>query len=261
MTSARMGGALLPLLLLMVLLLFAAPADAQPRIKVSGCKIYATNHVDPIAFTDHLHRHFGNRSTTNRSTGASLFNRKSTSCKEAWFTSAGWFPVERGEPVLKVAVYYRAPGNQKQVRAIPRGLQLVGVDQEYSCNDGPSRDTPPYGCAGEWATRVIFPDCWDKKSLQEGHTVSSNSRGQCPRSHPYRIPKISYLIRHPNTDGRVSKPLMVSAGRNSWAKYASMHADYFAANQPVLNKKLIGLCLRNAPDSVTVADPRCGKGA
>jgi hypothetical protein len=38
-----------------------------------------------------------------------------------------------------------------------------------------------------------------------------------------------------------------------------MHADYFAANQPVFNRKLLDLCLRDARDRVTVADPRCGK--
>jgi hypothetical protein len=167
--------------------------------------------------------------------------------------------VERGEPVLKVAVYYRAPGDQKQVRAIPKGLQLVGVDQEYNCNDGPFQDTPPYGCTQEWVTRVIFPDCWDTKSLEEGHTVSSNSWGECPSTHPYRIPKINYFIRHPNTDGKVSNPLMVSAGADSWENYTSMHGDYFAANQDEFNNTLIDLCLRNVPDSVTVADPRCGE--
>jgi hypothetical protein len=88
MNGTRMGGAMLPVLLLIVLL-FAAPADAEPRIKVSGCVIYATNYVDPIAFTDHLHHHFGNTSTTNQSTGDSLFDNKSTSCNEDWFTSAG----------------------------------------------------------------------------------------------------------------------------------------------------------------------------
>jgi uncharacterized protein DUF1996 len=251
---------MLPVLLLMVLLLFAAPADAEPRIKVSGCKIYATNHVDPIAFTDHLHRHFGNRSTTNRSTGASLFNTKTTSCEENWFTSAGWFPVERGEPVSRVSVYYRAPGNQKQVRAIPQGLQLVGVKEEYSCNDRPFRNTPPYGCNKGWATRVIFPDCWNKSSLQETSMVYGTYRGECPSTHPYRIPRINYLIQHPNRDGVVSNPLRVSSGVNAWAPWSHMHSDYFAANQPVLNTKLLGLCLRNAPDRVTVAHPKCGKG-
>ena len=92
-----------------------------------------------------------------------------------------------------------------------------------------------------------------------GAQVSPNWRGQCPRSHPYRIPKINYLIRHPNTDGKVSNPLMVSAGADSWENYTSMHGDYFAANQDVFNNTLIDLCLRNAPDSVTVVDPRCGE--
>ena len=169
MHAMRVGGAMLPVLLLIVLL-FAAPADAEPRIKVSGCKVYATHQVDPIAFTDHLHRHFGNRS------------------------------------------------------------RPTGLPGQASSTEGPLR-----------AKRTGSP--W---------------RGQCPRSHPYRIPKINYLIRHPNTDGKVTKPLRVSAGANSWAKYTSMHGDYFAANQDVFNK-LIDLCLRNAPDSVTVADPRCGE--
>jgi hypothetical protein len=92
----RIGGALLVVLLLAVLL-FAAPADAEPRIKVS-CEVYATNYVDPIAFTDHLHRHFGNTTTTNTSTGASLLNAgpAATSCNENWFkrpSASGTFIV------------------------------------------------------------------------------------------------------------------------------------------------------------------------
>jgi Domain of unknown function (DUF1996) len=254
----RIGGALLLVVLLVVLC--AAPADAQPRIKVSGCTIYATNYVDPIAFTDHLHHQFGNTSTTNMSTGQSLFNNRTTSCNEAWFTSAGWFPVERGEPIFKVAVYYRAPGDQTKVRAIPTGLQLLATDQEYNCNEGPFRDTPPYGCAGEWSTRVIFPDCWNQRSLEETSAVYGSPRGECPSTHPYRIPRINYLIRHANTDGVVSNPLRVSAGVNAWADWSFMHGDYFAANQSLFNNVLLDLCLRNAPDSVTVADPRCGPG-
>jgi hypothetical protein len=52
--------------------------------------------------------------------------------------------------------------------------------------------------------------------------------------------------------------LRVSAGVNAWADYTFMHADYFAANQAVFNNQLLDLCLRNAPDSVLFADPRCG---
>jgi hypothetical protein len=81
--------------------------DAQPRIKVS-CDVYATNRVDPIADSEHLHRQIGNTSLTNESTRESLFASTVTSCDMPWFTSAGWFPVERYEPVRAVNVYYRA---------------------------------------------------------------------------------------------------------------------------------------------------------
>jgi hypothetical protein len=253
----RVGCVLLLAVLLAVLL--AARAEAEPRIKV-GCTIYDTNRVDPIAFSQHLHYQIGNTSTTNKSTGQSLLNSPSTSCREEWFTSAAWFPVEQGEPVSRVAVYYRAPGDQTVIRGIPKGLQLLAVDQKYSCNEGPFRATPPYGCTEKWGTQIMFPDCWNKSSLEETTTVMSDD-GVCPSSHPYRIPRITYLIQHPNNDGVVPNPLLVSAGVDEWHDYTFMHGDYFAANQPVFNKELLDLCLRDAPDSVTVADPRCGKVA
>jgi hypothetical protein len=82
--------------------------------------------------------------------------------------------------------------------------------------------------------------------------------GVCPSTHPYRIPRISYLIRYAGT---ITSSTPVSAGTTSYAPFSvHMHADYFAANQPVLNERLIDLCLRNAPDSVTVAHPDCGQG-
>jgi hypothetical protein len=66
---------------------------------------------------------------------------------------------------------------------------------------------------------------------------------------------------HDNVDGVVPNPLQVSAGVNSWESWRSMHGDYLAANQRVFNRELLDLCLRDAPDSVTVADARCGERA
>jgi hypothetical protein len=253
------GGALLLAVVLASVLLgpFAARADAQPRIKVN-CKVYATNYVDPIAGTTHLHNQIGNTSTTNSSTGSSLFNNRSTSCNQSWYTSAGWFPVERNEAVKGVNVYYRAPGDQKTIKAIPTGLQLLATDQQYSCGGSTSLSaTPPYSCNSTWATSVAFPDCINTSRLADEATNAVSSRnGVCPSTHPYRIPKIAFLIMHP--DGGVTNPLQVSAGTNTWEDYTFMHADYFAANQSVFNNELLDLCLRNAPDSVTVADTRCG---
>lgn len=262
MFSVRIGGAM-PLVLLLAVLMFAAPADAQPRIKVN-CKVYDTNRVDPIAFSEHLHRQIGNTSTTNRSTGESLLNNRSTSCDMGWFTTAGWFPVERDESVSGVNVYYTAPGDQTEIADVPKGLQLLGTREEYVCNGNGTgsglQSTPVYGCNERWATRVIFPWCWNGFSLEESATVYGPTNSKCPASHPIRLPRISYLVMHLNTDGRVPKPLQVSAGRDEWHDWTSMHGDYFAANQPVFNNELLDLCLRDAPDRVTVAHPRCGEG-
>ncbi len=239
----RMGGALV-LFALLAVLLAARPADAQPRIKVSGCQVYATNRVDPIAFSQHLHHHFGNTTTTNDSTGQRLLAANTTSCKAPWFTSAGWFPVAQGVPLYsknQVAVYYRAPGDQRQVRANPTGLGIVAHDAQV--NSG-----------GDTVT-VTFPDCWDQGRLNPANMVKSRN-GVCPSTHPYRIPRVFYLIRY---GGTVTSQTMVSSGVDSWAPFGThMHADYLAANQPVFNDRLIDLCLRNAPDSVTVAHPDCG---
>ncbi len=244
--------------LLAALMLTQKPADAQ-QIKVR-CQVYATNYVDPIALAPHLHHQIGNTSTTNVSTGDSLLNNPTTSCDQPWFTSAGWFPVERYESVRGVNVYYRAPFDQKTINAIPNGLQLLAHDQKYNCGRGdPFELLPPYGCTGSWTTSVDFPDCINTSRLADEATNAVDSlSGVCPSTHPYRIPKINFLVMHTNADGVVPNPLQVSAGVNAWEDYSFMHTDYFAANQPVFNDQLLDLCLRNAPDNVLFADPRCG---
>src|SRR5919112_2829234 len=241
-----MGGALL-LTVLLAVLLAARPADANPRIKVSGCNVYGPNMVDPIARTQHSHFHFGNTTTTNTSTGESLVKANRTSCKAPWFTSAAWFP-EASVPLVsknQVAVYYRAPGDQTKVQDIPTGLGIIA--HEVHLNS-----------AGSTVT-VTFPDCWDgdMNDLNNGPANMVKSRnGVCPSTHKYRIPRIFYLIRY---NGTITRRTTVSSGGNLWAPFGSeMHADYLAANQPVFNDRLIDLCLRNAPDSVTVAHPDCG---
>jgi hypothetical protein len=232
---------------LLAVLLAARPADAEPRIKVPGCNVYDTNRNDPIAFSQHLHHHFGNTTTTNASTGQSLQKANTTSCKASWFTSAGWFPVAQKVPLVsknQVAVYYRAPGDRTKVRDIPTGLKIVS--HEVHLNSGGSTVT------------VTFPDCVQvdangrpllDSANHSSHMVKSRN-GVCPSTHPYRIPRVFYLIRY---NGTVTNQTMVSSGVDSWEPFGSdMHADYLAANQPVFNE-LIDLCLRRA-----VADPACG---
>jgi len=253
---------------LLYALVFAPEAEAAGQLKVH-CGIYATNHEDAIAGATHAHDQFGNRSHRSESTAQSLFASTANSCEEDWFTSARWYPDERGISTVAVGIYYRAPGDQRGIRPIPKGLQLLAQDQAYNCNgaidrDGGFESMPPYGCKGRWSTRVIFPDCWNQKSLEEqvnGVPTTVNSRsGVCPASHPYRIPKINFLIQH--TDP-VPNQLMVSAGLEEWHPFDFMHGDYFAANQPEFNDELLDLCLRDVSDStpLTRLHDRCGANA
>jgi hypothetical protein len=235
-----LGGALL-LSLLLGVLLAARPADASTRIKIQ-CNVYATNTVDPIMFAQHQHHQIGNTTTTNTSTGASLKAANRTSCSFPWWTSAGWFPQVRDTqgrvvPLVsrnQVVVYYRAPGDPTKVQDIPTDLGILTNDFKFQSS-----------------TRVTltFPDCWDQRPAKPANMVFSRN-GVCPSTHPYRIPRVSFVIRYAVP---VTSQYQVSSGTGTWAPFSAMHADYLAANQDVFNLELIDRCLRFGSPTIDTA--------
>ena len=238
-----MGGALL-LTLLLGVLLAARPADASTRILIR-CTVYDRNMEDPIFFTEHLHDHIGNTTTTDSSTGESLKAANETSCDKPWFTSAGWFPVARDPggrfvplaPRNQVIVYYRNPGDATDLQPIPTGLGIFTNDIKIKSS-------------GDRVT-LTFPDCWNERSLKPADMVRSR-QGNCPSEYSYRIPRVSYVIRY---SGTITSLTEVSAGVDAWAPYRTgMHADYLAANQDVFNEQLIDRCLRFGRPGI---DPAC----
>jgi hypothetical protein len=238
-----MGGALL-LTLLLGVLLAARPADASTRILIR-CTVYDRNMEDPIFFTEHLHDHIGNTTTTDSSTGESLKAANETSCDKPWFTSAGWFPVARDPggrfvplaPRNQVIVYYRNPGDATDLQPIPTGLGIFTNDIKIKSS-------------GDRVT-LTFPDCWNERSLKPADMVRSR-QGNCPSEYSYRIPRVSYVIRY---SGTITSLTEVSAGVDEWAPYRTgMHADYLAANQDVFNEQLIDRCLRFGRPGI---DPAC----
>ena len=295
----RMGGVLLLALLLALAFaaVYAASAGAD-SLRIS-CDVYATNRVDPIVLgSGHLHRQIGNTSTTDQSTWSSLRQNKATSCGPAtYLTSAGWYPVERYEDNRTGLIYYRVPGDDAKVNAIPEGLQLIAKQPglTYNCGSEPldaaeSQTTPPYDCTQNWSTHLRFPACWDGKGLRPENTAYGPTRSTCPDSHPHRIVEVNFTITHRNTDGVVPNPLRVSAGTDTWAEWSSMHADYFFAAQDVVyrnsvdldgdgrveqydndgdgkyepwdadgdsEKNLIDLCILDAPETLAYANARC----
>ena len=283
--------------------LVALPGEARADSIRASCAIYATNTYDPIGQASHQHRQFGNTSLTNQSTGNSLYANKDTSCAGddgEWWTNAGWFPVERYESVPNAIVYYRGPGDSdSRIVNIPRGMELIGKNVDYasgaevSYNCGaspgdaaPTQATPPYDCKTNWSTQVRFPRCWDGIGIEHTDVVYGPNRNSCPLTHPYKLPEINYLMRHPNADGVVPKPLQVSGDNGTWHPYTSMHADYFFAAQDEFQRavdlngdgriqdnagtpaydggysesSLMDLCIKKAPDSLEYNNARCRTG-
>lgn len=285
---------------LLAALVFTQKAEAD-SIRVS-CNIYTTNQFDPIGGASHQHRQFGNTSLDNNSTGKSLYANKDTSCAGddgAWWTNAGWFPVERYEDVPNTIVYYRDPGDHSTLTEIPRGMELIGkndptsskLEVAYSCGSSPGdtspqQATPPYGCTANWATHVTFPRCWDGIGTEHTDMKYGPNRANCPSTHPYKLPEINYLIRHPNKDGVVPNPLQVSGDDGAWLPYTSMHADYFFAAQDEFHQavdlngdgriqdnagtasydggysesSLMDLCILEAPKALEFNNSRCRTG-
>jgi hypothetical protein len=294
----RMACAFIVVLLAALMLTQKAEADS---IRVS-CNIYAINEFDPIGHAHHQHRQFGNTSLTNESTGDSLYADKDTSCEDGgeWWTNAGWFPEESNEPVPNAIVYYRGPeADDSRIVDIPRGLELIGkndlnvlgAEVQYNCGASPGdtaplQATPPYYCTDNWATHVRFPRCWDGIGIEHTDVIYGPNRQSCPSTHPYMLPEINYLIRHPNSDGVVPNPLQVSGDDGAWLPYTSMHADYFFAAQDEFSRavdlngdgriqdnagtasydggysesSLMDLCIRKAPDSLEFNNERCRSG-
>jgi len=79
-------------------------------------------------------------------------------------------------------VYYRAPGDQTKVKAIPLGLQLLATQERYNRNPpAPFRDTPPYKCTDTWTTSINFSELHQHEQAQRrGAERGLQSRRRLP---------------------------------------------------------------------------------
>jgi hypothetical protein len=213
--------------------------------------------LDPPPGEAHLHQFVGNTATNADSTHESLASNLKTTCRPAIDTSSYWFPVirEAGKQInpRKVSLYYQAPGDQTKVKNVVDGLQVITDenigDVDYRCGANADTEKPPYGCKADgFRIRLHFPDCWNQQTLKEGSTVSSVN-GKCPRSHPYRYPAIRMAIHYPITDGKLDRPITVSAGAGEWHGIDSMHGDIFFAPQQPVSDVRTKYCLRQVGDS------------
>jgi hypothetical protein len=244
-------------LVLMLIVCALAPdsAQANSRIRAGGCDVYQTVVLDPIARTHHLHHFIMGQVTSNTDTGFAYQARAFTSCNavDNWATSAGWYPKPQTFASSKSTVYYRDPGNIR-VSPIPTDLRMLNSQVIYNGN----RTSVQFGncVAVDGVGRPVLD------SPNHMSHIEDKKAKACDSSHPYRIPRISYLIQW---NGNLTASTPVSAGDGQYVP-GSFHADYQAGVQSEFNsatsegKALIDLCLNDVPLSVDMASSRCGVG-
>ena len=241
------------------LIMSASPAQAQPGDRggnggnrggfVVSCGFSHSASTDPIvmpghAGMSHLHEFFGNTTTNEKSTGASLLTG-STTCDDRQDLSAYWVPAlfQNGVRVAPVGARVRYEGRGDGVTAFPAGFMAVSgrTDQTAAWGCATSGQRPVFSssvatvpvCSGaaQLVAQITFPQCWDGSSLDTANHIShlafaTEMAGQapiCPASHPVQVPKVVLEVRYPGA-AVGGAGVTLSSGAAS-----TLHADIFEA--------------------------------
>lgn len=235
-----------------------------------GCKPFKDAVLDPIAHTAHLHTFYGVKGMTNSTTAAQMLKNPST-CSSRWDHSSFWHPKFRDPSgqlrTTNLSWYLANRTNQGDpFTMVPQGLEIVGnegkVDTNFRCGtfgEGNEKDqSVPYGCNLDFITaRVIFPDCWDSKSVRwdDGAHMRESVQGNCPQGYK-RIAEPRFTVRIDNTP-RIQKPLEVSMGNGEWMAAQDMyHGDIkFVFNRTAF-ETVYKRCVINGPAPLDVCQQR-----
>ena len=241
------------------LIMSASPAQAQPGDRggnggngggfVVSCGFSHSASTDPIvmpghAGMSHLHEFFGNTTTNEKSTGASLL-AGSTTCDDRQDLSAYWVPAlfQNGVRVAPVGARVRYEGRGGGVTAFPAGFMALSgrTDQTAAWGCATPGQRPVFSssvatvpvCSGaaQLVAQVTFPQCWDGSSLDTANHIShlafaTEMAGQapiCPASHPVQVPKVVLEVRYPGA-AVGGADVTLSSGAAS-----TLHADIFEA--------------------------------
>lgn len=186
------------------------------------CGFSHRNNDDPILFPgqpgrSHNHTYVGNRTVDASSTPASLRGGPTT-CDLERDASTYWVPtVYRGRaPIIPLAgVVYYTNRTSGSVVAPPAGLKMLAGNPlahhrqpkgvaSWSC--GGVGGTPRFGfipkCSENDALEleVTFPNCWNgttTDSVDHKRHMKYSTAGQCPASHPVRLPTIMLVLLYP----------------------------------------------------------------
>jgi hypothetical protein len=240
---------------------------------------------DPIVFPaqagqSHLHDFFGNISVDANTTTDSL-GKAASSCDKGMDEvdrAAYWTPalLHNGQPVtgppdeLRIDGYYSVSDKPLPVRPMPFGLRMIAGDSKaqspqstdvvhYNCLRYPqggqvtgSSATIPTCPGGSYlSAKIVFPGCWDGSNLDSADHKSHLAypvKGDCPVSHPVRLPTLAIRLRWKTARSLPSSQLALSSGGQ-----LSMHADFWNAWSPSVMQWLVDNCLNATKNCTDIA--------
>lgn len=199
----------------------------------------------------HLHMFWGNTASNAFSNLETLFSDGLSSCEGGLKNkSSYWMPAvfnELDEVVLpeNVISYYKSFGStpgfdRSAIKPIPNGLQMLTTKQvknsgswNFSIESGIDNGRESI------SMRLLFPNCLSVNQdgspiLKSANNIShlafadgsGETSGDCPASHPYRMPQLSYnlVFAIPMNSG-----WYLASDHNTAMQGQSLHADYIAA--------------------------------
>ena len=256
-----------------------------------------TSRDDPLVHPGqpgaaHQHVFFGNPRVDAHTTGADLNDAGRTTCDGGTLNrSAYWVPAlydGRGARIAYVEpLFYYKTGYHVPAAAIvppPAGLRMIAGDARATAPQG--THVVRFRCASwqsqrRWfdpgdpldhvdtlpdcplddllEVRVVFPQCWDGRSLtapdHRSHmaypseaTPPVAGTGACPASHPVAIPEISYnfAIYVTAETGSPTTWRFSSDGPDAAATGVSLHADWMNGWDPQIMEMIVENCLQLA---------------
>ena len=229
---------------------------AEPRSPgqfVVECTYSHSAPDDPIVHpgdpgASHLHDFFGNVAVDAFTTAEDL-TRTDTTCQQKLDRASYWAPAvyldgERVLPTSSDAYYRPAPGiDPRSIEPYPEGLMIVSGDEHstFSCGRSLKAGQEPRPCAegSTLAIHVVFPPCWDGRSVDSPDHRSHMAFpevGRCPDSHPVAVPELEFVVTYP-IDGDMAG-LMLASGAPQTA-----HADFFNGWDPDKLANEVEACL------------------
>jgi hypothetical protein len=235
-----------------------APAPQQngrQRQFAFTCARGHTAAVDPIVMPghtgmSHMHQFFGNTTTNENSTFASLFAARRTLCRMRGDFSAYWVPSLHNGNVMVLPTSFRAiyrRSTSAKVSLPPDGLMLIAgnakattaqdlsvVSWQCANRSVPPGATPPVCTGSELLVKIRFPECWDGVSVDstdhKSH-VQYAVNGACAAG-SVAIPQLTLEITYP-AQADVSQLTLASGS------ILTMHADFFNAwSRPAFTREI-----------------------